>query len=130
MGRLEVKPGFWIVAALWLLLFPVRFAAGVWTAAAVHEAGHVLAIYLTGGRIRGFELRADGARIVTAPMGPGAELVCALAGPVAGGCTLLLWRWFPEAAVAGLLQTVFNLLPIYPLDGGRAVAAVRNICCK
>ena len=51
------------------------------------------------------------------PMGRGAELLCTLAGPVAGGLTVLLWRWYPELAVAGLVQTVFNLLPVPPLDG-------------
>lgn len=124
MGRIEAGAGFWLVLALVGLLFPLRFVAGVLSAAAVHELGHILAIRLTGGCVRRLELGAGGARIVTDPMEPGAELVCALAGPVAGLLTLLGWRWFPEAAAAGLVQTAFNLLPVYPMDGGRALRVV------
>ena len=125
--RIEVKPGFWITAALWLLLVPLQLGVGVLLAAAVHELGHMAAVRITGGRVRALELGPGGARMTADEMGRGAELLCTLAGPVAGGMTVLLWRWYPELAVAGLVQTVFNLLPVYPLDGGRVV---RNICCK
>lgn len=123
----RIEAGFWIVLGLMVLLFPVRFLLGVVLAAFIHEMGHILAIRLTGGRIRSIQLHAFGARIEAASMEPGRGAVCALAGPAAGALTVLAWRWFPELAVAGLLQTGFNLLPVYPLDGGRAV---RNICCK
>ena len=119
--------GFWIVLGLMVLLFPVRFLAGVLLAAVIHELGHLTAIRLTGGRVRAIWLHAGGARIETAPMEPGQAILCALAGPGAGALTVLAWRWFPELAVAGLVQTIFNLIPIYPLDGGQVA---RNICCK
>lgn len=127
MGRGETDGGFWLVLALMALLFPLRFLAGVLIAAAVHECGHLLAIWLTGGKVLSFRLHGGGAAIETAPMEPGREALCALAGPGLGALTILAWRVFPELALAGLVQTVFNLIPIYPLDGGRAV---RNICCK
>ena len=127
MGRIETDSGFWLMLGLMLLLFPVRFLAGVLLAAMVHELGHLLAIRLTGGRVRRICLRAGGAVIETAPMTPAREVICALAGPAAGAVIVLSWRFYPELALAGLVQTVFNLLPIYPLDGGRVV---RNICCK
>ena len=119
--------GFWIVLGLMVLLFPLRFLVGVLLAAAVHELGHLTVIRLTGGRVRCIWLHGGGARIETAPMEPGLAILCALAGPGAGALTVLAWRWFPELAVAGLVQTIFNLIPIYPLDGGQVA---RNICCK
>ncbi len=127
MGRVEADGGFWLVLGLMVLLFPVRFLVGALLAAAAHELGHMLAIRLTGGRVNRIILHAGGASIETAPMEPGKETLCALAGPAAGAMTVLAWRWFPELALAGLVQTSFNLLPIYPLDGGRAA---RNIYCK
>ena len=119
--------GFWLVLGLMCLLFPVRFLAGVLLVAAVHELGHLIAIRLTGGRVRLIRLQAFGARIETAPMEPGREILCALAGPMAGALAILAWRVYPELAAAGIVQTVFNLIPVYPLDGGRVA---RNICCK
>ena len=124
---IRIEAGFWIVLGLMVLLFPVRFLLGVVLAAFIHETGHILAIRLTGGRILSVQLHAFGARIEAVPMEPGRAAICALAGPAAGALTLFAWRWFPELTLAGLVQTAFNLLPIYPLDGGRVV---RNICCK
>ena len=122
----RAEGGFFLVLALMLLLFPLRFLAGVLLAAAIHECGHLLAIRWTGGRVLGMELRAFGARIVTEPMEPEREALCALAGPAAGALTILAWRWFPELAAAGLGQTVFNLIPVYPLDGWRIAAVLKK----
>ena len=112
---------------LGMLLLPVRFLVGVTLAAMVHELGHLTAMYFMGIPVLGFIIRPFGARIEAGSMEPGAEILCALAGPLAGALTVFAWKWFPELAAAGLVQTVFNLIPIYPLDGGRVV---RNICCK
>ena len=110
-----------------ILLLPLRVLLGIFLAAAVHELGHLAAMYILGVPVLGIVLRPGGARIEAGPMEPGEEILCALAGPVAGSLVIFAWKWFPELAVAGLVQTVFNLIPIYPLDGGRVA---RNICCK
>ena len=127
MGRMEADGGFFLVLALMLLLFPLGLVAGIVLAALIHECGHLMAVRLTGGSVLAIRLHAGGARIDTAPMEPGKAALCALAGPAAGALTIFAWRFFPKLALAGLVQTVFNLLPIYPLDGGRVA---RNICCK
>ena len=54
-------------------------------------------------------------------MKPSYELVCALAGPAGGLLLLLLLRWMPVIALTGAVQSMYNLLPIYPTDGGRAL---------
>ena len=125
--NISADRGFFPVLALMLLLFPLRFLVGVLLAALIHELGHLLALKIAGGRVLSIRLRSFGARIEAAPMSPGRTALCALAGPAAGALTIFAWKFFPELALAGLVQTVFNLLPVYPLDGGRAL---RNICCK
>ena len=124
---IEADGGFWLVLGLMVLLFPLRILAAIALAAAIHELGHILSVLLCGGRIHRIRLHPGGAQILAAPLAPGQELLCILAGPGAGALTVLAWRVFPELAAAGLLQTVFNLLPLPNLDGGRMV---RNICCK
>ena len=127
MGRVRVEGGVWIVLGLAVLLLPLRVLLGIVLAAAVHELGHLTAMYFLGVPVLGINLHPGGARIEAGPMEPGEEVICALAGPVAGAMTIFAWKWFPELAVVGLVQTVFNLIPVYPLDGGRVA---RNICCK
>jgi Zn-dependent protease len=66
------------------------------------------------------------------PKSPAQELRIALAGPavsaVLGTLMIVVSPWFGiHTYVAGrvnLLITAFNLLPIFPLDGGRALRAV------
>ena len=125
--NISADRGFFPVLALMLLLFPLRFLVGVLLAALIHELGHLLALKIAGGRVLSIRLRSFGARIEATPMSPGRAALCALAGPAAGALTIFAYKFFPELALAGLVQTVFNLLPVYPLDGGRAM---RNICCK
>ena len=125
--NISADRGFFPVLALMLLLFPLRFLVGVLLAALIHELGHLLALKIAGGRVLSIRLRSFGARIEAAPMSPGRTALCALAGPAAGALTIFAYKTFPELALAGLVQTVFNLIPMYPLDGGRAL---RNICCK
>ena len=121
----EVEGGFWFVLALAVLLFPLRFTAGVMIAAAIHELGHLSAIALSGGRVRSIRLHAGGARIEAAALEPPKELLCVMAGPAAGALCILAWRAFPELAAAALLQTAFNLLPIKNLDGGTILALLQ-----
>jgi Zn-dependent protease len=122
-----VEGGVWIVLGLAVLLLPLRVLMGIILAAAIHELGHLTAMYFLGVPVLGINLHLGGARIKAGPMEPGTEILCALVGPVAGAVTIFAWKWYPELALAGLVQTVFNLIPIYPLDGGRVA---RNICCK
>ena len=124
---IETEGGFWIVLGLMVLLFPLRITCGIVLAAAIHELGHITALGLCGGRVRRIRLHPGGAEILAAPLPPGRELLCILAGPTAGSLTALAWQFFPELAAAGVVQTAFNLLPLPGLDGGRMV---RNICCK
>lgn len=122
--KVRIDASFYLGMSAYLLLMPLQWVAGAVLAAAVHELGHIAAIRACGGTVYELRLTVFGARIETREL-PGREgLLCALAGPGAGVLVCLLWRVFPQAAVCALVQTVFNLLPIYPFDGGRARKAV------
>lgn len=121
--KITVEAGAYIALSAYLLLMPFSWVAGMILAAAVHELGHCAAVWLTDGRILGIRIGPGGAKIETAPMEPGQELLCALAGPAAGLLVCFLWWIIPQAAAIALVQTLFNLLPAGPFDGGRAARA-------
>ncbi len=121
--QVRIRTGAYFAAALGLLLLPVQWCAAALIAGFFHELCHYGMIRFTGGRVEKMEIGAAGAIMETAPMDSLPELICALAGPIGGGLLMLAGRWFPRVAICAALQTAWNLLPIYPLDGGRAVRA-------
>lgn len=125
-NSVTVTVGGYLMLALGVLMLPLRWLGGLVLAGFFHELCHVLAIRFTGGQIIGITIGFGGTIIETETMTAGKELVCALAGPVGGFLLLALLRWLPHLAFCGAIQSVFNLLPIYPLDGGRAM----NLVCR
>ncbi len=122
MGRrVDIAPGAYLLLAAWLIWLPVRFWLGALFAAGIHELGHLLAVYLCGGQVIHMEIGLGGARMDSTPVTSGKGMVCALAGPAASFSLLVLTNIWPEAALCALLQGCYNLLPLWPLDGGRAV---------
>jgi Zn-dependent protease len=113
-----------------------KFAAGFVLLLLVHEMGHVIQL-----RREGIEASAPmfipflGAAVMTKSLGDDAtaEARVGLAGPVLGtlGSLALLPIaistqndfWY-ALVFTGLFLNLFNLLPVVPLDGGRAMAAL------
>ena len=107
--------------ALMLLLLPFPWVVSVLIAIIVHECFHAAAITLLSGRVLALYIGADGMRMETEPLTHGREALAALAGPLGSACLILLAPWMPRIAICGLVHCVFNLIPIYPLDGGRVL---------
>jgi Zn-dependent protease len=121
------------------LLFPVWFAVGLVVLIWVHEMGHVLQL-----KREGIEASAPmfipfiGAFVAMKQMPKDAlaEARVGLAGPVlgtlAGIATLGLYAATQNPAFLGLayfnfIINLFNLAPLLPLDGGRAVGAMSPV---
>lgn len=119
-----VSPFAFLMGALLLLTLPLPWLAAAGAAAGIHEAGHLLAIRLLGADARKIQVGSTGAKIHTAFSEPWREFVCAAAGPAASLLLLLVAKLFPRIALCGFVQGLYNLLPIYPLDGGRMLFCV------
>ena len=117
-----------IFAAACILILPLRWILAAWIAAAFHELCHLTALKICSVKIFSLEVGAFGAKIDTEPMPPVHQLVCAAAGPVGSFLLLLFARWTPLLSLLGLLQGLFNLLPVYPMDGGRILQSILEIC--
>ena len=117
----DISAGGCILAATLLLLLPLPWVAAAATAALFHELCHGIAAILCNGNVRRIVIGSRGVVMEVEGLRPERELICALAGPL-GGLVLLLWiRWIPRVAICALVQSIYNLLPVYPLDGGRAL---------
>ena len=91
----------------------------------VHELGHIAAVVFCCGKWNRISLKISGAVISCSVRGYTQEICCTAAGPAASFLLMLLmFRMRPELAlISGSLGAV-NLLPIYPLDGGRILRAI------
>ena len=122
--------------AAYALLWGWTFAVGFVLLLLLHELGHVIQL-----RREGVEASAPmfipflGAVIAAKSMGDdaAAEVRVGLAGPVLGSIATLvpvgIWlatgnEFWQALAYVGFLINLFNLLPVLPLDGGRAMAAL------
>ena len=117
--RFSVDASMGIFLCFLLLSVPVNWVLSSVCAAMVHELFHMAAVRLGGGKIRSLRIGVFGTRIDTDPMTGLAEFVSILAGPAGSFLLMLFYPWIPRIAICAGVQGLFNLLPIYPLDGGR-----------
>ena len=121
------------------LIFPVWFAVGFVGLIWVHEMGHVLQLKREGIPASApWFIPFLGAFVAMKhmPKNALAEARVGLAGPVVGSLGAL-GAWgvyeakgaplFLGLAYIGFFLNLFNLLPLLPLDGGRAVAALSPV---
>lgn len=118
---LIISPRVFLIGAVMVMLLPLKWVLSLILAAAIHELSHYGAIRLCGGKIHGLQIDAGGMVMEMAPLPPGRELICALAGPVGSLAMLFFVRQIPMVALCAGIQGLFNLLPVYPLDGGRVL---------
>ena len=123
--RIRISGGFWLLAAWFTLVNGWQLLAVILSAAALHELGHLLVLRLLGARVRELRVSVFGAELMTsaARLSYPGEIAAVLAGPAVNLlCALVLGgahAWV--AAGAHLSLCLFNLLPVRPLDGGRAL---------
>jgi len=128
-------------------LTALAFIIGIFASVLLHEFGHALAARRYGIRTPDITLLPIGgvARLERLPERPAEELVVALAGPAVNVAiaavlyvVLLVMGWsnplsgfslvggslLAQLLVTNLWLAVFNLIPAFPMDGGRVLRAV------
>jgi len=132
-GKFYVGGGAFFLIAVAVLFGAGEFLLLVIIAAGAHELGHYMALKIQGCRVSGVRLGTTGVTLMYERSATYAqEILTTAAGPVASAALALLMaltarltRFEPAYRLAGmsLLFCVFNLLPVFPLDGGRILHA-------
>jgi len=110
-------------------------AFGLSLSVGLHELGHALAARRYGIGTRDITLYPFGgvASIERMPEDPDQELVIALAGPAVNFVLAAVggWLWLATSSslamafvLTNLVMGVFNLIPAFPMDGGRVLRAI------
>lgn len=133
-SRFHISAGAVLAAAL---IFFFTDTATLWAIAlpvAAHELGHVLALRLVGLRIKGFRAEMKGLCIDYCGFcGTAGHIFTAAAGPLAGLIYAFAASYWAKlfnndtaalSAGISLLLSLFNLLPVLPLDGGRIFSRI------
>lgn len=138
LGNVQMPP----LRSLTAWILGVITTAGLFLSVFGHELSHALMARAEGIEIDEIVLHPFGglARLRTEPQNPRAELRIAAAGPAAsfvfallafGGTQIAAFGDYAATfvvffliAAGNLLLALFNLLPGYPLDGGRVLRAI------
>lgn len=101
-----------------------RLAIWLVISAITHELGHVVYLLLRRRKIRNLRFNLLGACMETVPLSYADEMLCAISGPFINLILyMILLHHDGVPAILNLGLFLFNMLPIYPLDGGRILRA-------
>ena len=117
----DVKPNTYIFMVLLLFLIPLKWLISWLVDAGFHEVCHFLAVKLCGGEVYSMTVSITGAKMECTPLSKIRRLLAVLSGPVGGLLLIIFARWLPRVALCSWLLSVYNLLPLMSLDGGRAL---------
>jgi Zn-dependent protease len=137
----------WFLLLFWEINLRTRYSSFIWNAletvavfgiVTLHEFGHALACRQVGGRADQIVLwPLGGVAYVSPPPRPGATLWSIVAGPLVNVVLIPvllpllvfsdrgdLGEFFFSLNVINIGLLLFNILPIYPLDGGKILWAL------
>ena len=144
--RIDLKIFLFLI--IFYLTKQIHIYALIMIFALIHELGHLLAGILCGMKPEKLEIKPYGVSVsfklfpkdYNIKIGQGNKLeikkiIVALAGPLTNLLIIIVSLNLPieiftklMIIYSNILIIIFNLIPIYPLDGGRIVKSILHIC--
>lgn len=123
------------IGGLFGVVETLLFAVALFGSVILHELGHALAARSFGIRTRDITLYPFGGVAALEGLSDDTrkELVIAIAGPLVNallfGVALAIWgvtgaTWLAVVAAMNLVMGLFNLIPAFPMDGGRILRSL------
>lgn len=126
--QIEIRPAFIAFLCAYYYFDPANSFFPFLFSASAHEAGHLIALLAMHIPVKRFSLTACGAVLETPMLPYWQELIAAAAGPAVNLLLFaVLMRKMPLFSLINFFLFSYNLLPFYPLDGGRILRAVLSM---
>lgn len=144
--KLRIDLKIFIFLLLFYLTKQIKIYSLIMTFCIIHELGHVLMGLFLGLKPEEIEITPFGLsvsfkletndynfKIKSANLLEIKKIAIAIAGPLTNFFIILLFLYFPinlpkeNIIYSNLLILLFNLLPIFPLDGGRILKSIIHI---
>ena len=119
--KISIHANVYLYMAILLLILPIQWLISWIIAVCFHEICHYIAVKICGGENYNLRLGFGGAVLSCSEMTKKKHIFSLLAGPIGGFLLVFLGRWFPRLALCSWVLSIYNLLPLLPLDGGQAL---------
>lgn len=138
--KIKIHWSFFVLGFLMIIFNKIDLFICCLLCVLLHEAGHSFVGRKLGYKLNLITLLPYGAVLSgkNAPFKPKHEILIAIAGPLVNAFLIViliaLWWVFPSSyafthlfVLANIYTFLFNLLPVFPLDGGRVLLAIFNL---
>ena len=116
-----IKPNTYIFLTILLFTIPLTWISSWIIAILFHEFCHYIAVILCRGKIHSLKIGLLGAEMQCSNMSDACQVIAVLCGPIGGLFLACLGRYCPRIALCSFFLSIYNLIPLLPLDGGRVL---------
>lgn len=131
--KIRVNLQIFLFAIIFYLTKQIEIYAILMLFAFVHEIGHLLSGVILGLKVKSINIMPFGISINFEDYSNKyliKKIIIALAGPLVNLIIIILGlynSWSEEIIYSNILIGMFNLIPIYPLDGGRILKYITQL---
>ena len=131
--KIKINLQIFIFAIIFYLTKQIRIYTILMIFAFIHELGHLITGIILGLKVKSINIMPFGISINFEDYSNKyimKKIIIAAAGPIVNLIIVILGmcnNWEEDVIYANMLIGMFNLIPLYPLDGGRILKGILHI---